>query len=84
INTVKGAFAALNTTMLANTIVLIIAAISALVAAFIYLWNNCDGFRQFWIELWKNVKQVAVTVWEAIKSFLSTAWEARKTTATTV
>lgn len=84
INTVKGAFAALNTTMLANPIVLIIAAIAALVAAFIYLWNNCDGFRQFWIDLWENVKQVAVTVWEAIKSFLSTAWEAIKTTATTV
>lgn len=84
INTVKGAFAALNTTMLANPIVLIIAAIAALVAAFIYLWNNCDGFRQFWIDLWENVKQVAITVWEAIKSFLSTAWEAIKTTATTV
>ena len=51
INTVKGAFAALNATMLANPIVLIIAAIAALVAAFIYLWNNCDGFRQFWIDL---------------------------------
>lgn len=69
INTVKGAFAALNTTMLANPIVLIIAAIAALVAAFIYLWNNCDGFRQFWIDLWENVKQVAITVWNAIKEF---------------
>ena len=37
INTVKTAFAALNTTMLANPIFLIIAAITALVAAFIYL-----------------------------------------------
>lgn len=56
INVVKGAFAALNATMLANPIVLIIAAIAALVAAFIYLWNNCEGFRQFWINLWENVK----------------------------
>lgn len=71
INTVKGAFAALNTTMLANPIVLIIAAIAALVAAFIYLWNNCDGFRQFWIDLWENVKQVAITVWNAIKTIIS-------------
>lgn len=47
INTVKGAFVALNTTMLANPIVLIIAAIAALVAAFIYLWNNCDGYILF-------------------------------------
>lgn len=84
INTVKGAFAALNTTMLANPIVLIIAAIAALVAAFIYLWNNCDGFRQFWIDLWENVKQVAVTVWNAIKEFFSQVWEAIKTIFSTV
>ena len=84
INTVKGAFAALNTTMLANPIVLIIAAIAALVAAFIYLWNNCDGFRQFWIDLWENVKQVAITVWNAIKTFFSQVWEAIKTIFSTV
>lgn len=84
INTVKTAFAALNATMLANPIVLIIAAIAALVAAFIYLWNNCDGFRQFWIDLWENVKQVAIAVWNAIKTFLVTAWNTIKTTATTV
>ena len=84
INTVKGAFAALNTTMLENPIVLIIAAIAALVAAFIYLWNNCDGFRQFWIDLWENVKQVAITVWNAIKEFFSQVWEAIKTIFSTV
>lgn len=80
----EGAFAALNTTMLANPIVLIIAAIAALVAAFIYLWNNCDGFRQFWIDLWENVKQVAITVWNAIKEFFSQVWEAIKTIFSTV
>ena len=84
INVVKGAFAALNTTMFANPIVLIIAAIAALVAAFIYLWNNCDGFRQFWIDLWENVKQVAITVWNAIKAFFSQVWEAIKTIFSTV
>lgn len=84
INTVKGAFAALNTTMLANPIVLIIAAIAALVAAFIYLWNNCDGFRQFWIDLWENVKLVAITVWNAIKEFFSQVWEAIKMIFSTV
>ena len=84
INTVKGAFAALNATMLANPIVLIIAAIAALVATFIYLWNNCDGFRQFWIDLWENVKQVAITVWNAIKEFFSQVWEAIKTIFSTV
>ena len=84
ITAVKGAFAALNAVMLANPIVLIIAAIAALVAAFIYLWNNCEGFRQFWIDLWENVKEIAVTVWEAIKTFFTQAWEAIKTTFETV
>lgn len=84
IDTVKGAFAALNTTMLANPITLIIAAIAALVAAFIYLWNNCDGFRQFWIDLWENVKQTAVTVWNAIKEFFAQVWETIKTIFSTV
>ncbi len=84
IKVVKGAFAALNTTMLANPIVLIIAAIAALVAAFIYLWNNCDGFRQFWINLWENVKQVAVAVWEGLKTFFVSAWQAISATASAV
>lgn len=84
INVVKGAFAALNVTMLANPIVLIIAAIAALVAAFIYLWNNCDGFRQFWIDLWENVKQVAVAVWEGLKTFFTAAWQAISATAQAV
>ena len=83
ITTVKTAFAALNTTMLANPIVLIIAAIAALVAAFIYLWNNCDGFRQFWVDLWENIKEVAIVVWEAIKNFFAAVWEAIKSIFTT-
>lgn len=84
INTVKTAFAALNTTMLANPIGIIIAAIAALVAAFIYLWNTNEDFRQFWIDLWENVKEVAVAVWSAIKEFFQAAWEAIKSTAETV
>lgn len=84
INAVKGAFMALNATMLANPIVLIIAAIAALVAAFIYLWNNCDEFRQFWIDLWEDVKEIVIACWEAIKTFFSDAWEAIKTTVETV
>lgn len=84
INVVKGAFAALNLTMLANPIVLIIAAIAALAAAFIYLWNNCDSFRQFWIDLWENVKQIAVTVWNGLKAFFSSVWQAISSLASTV
>lgn len=84
IKAVKTAFLALNATMLANPIVPIIAAIAALVAAFIYLWNNCDEFRQFWIDLWESIKEIAVAVWEALKEFFAAAWEFIKTTAETV
>ncbi len=84
IKTVQGAFAALNATMLANPIVLIIAAIAALVAAFIYLWNTNEEFRQFWIDLWEDIKEIAVAVWEGLKEFFSAAWEAIRATAETV
>ena len=84
INTVKTAFAALNVTMLANPITLIIAAIVALVAAFIYLWNTNEEFRQFWINLWENVKEVAIQCWQAISEFLSGTWEAIRNTAANV
>lgn len=84
INTVKTAFAALNTVMLANPIVLIIGAITALVAAFLYLWNTNEEFRQFWIDLWENIKEVAIAVWTAIKEFFVSAWEAISSAAQTI
>ena len=84
INAAKGVFAAFNAVCAANPYVLIIAAIVALVAAFIYLWNNCEEFRQFWIDLWESIKEIAIAVWEALKTFFQAAWEAIKTTATTV
>lgn len=54
----KPAIAALNAVLAANPIGIIISAIAALVAAFIYLWNNCESFRQFWIDLWEGIKKV--------------------------
>ena len=41
--------------MLTNPITFVIAAIAALVAGFVYLWNNCESFRNFWINLWDNI-----------------------------
>ena len=84
INAAKGVIAAFNAVCAANPYVLIIAAIVALVAAFIYLWNNCEEFRQFWIDLWDGIKEAAVAVWEALKEFFSAAWEFIKSTAETV
>ena len=48
--------------MLANPITLVIAAIAALVAGFIYLWNNCESFRNFWINLWDNIVETVQNI----------------------
>ena len=84
ISAVKGAFAALSATMMANPIAIVIAAIAALVAAFIYLWNTNEEFRQFWIRLWNEVKEVAVQVWTAVSQFLVSAWNGIRNTAVAV
>lgn len=72
ITKLKNGFIALNATMLANPIALVIAAIAALAAGFIYLWNTSEGFRNFWIGLWETIKTAASNVWEAIKAAADT------------
>lgn len=62
---------ALNLVMMANPIGLVVAAIAGLVTAFVLLWKNCEGFREFWIGLWDGIKNVASTAWEAIKGVFS-------------
>ena len=57
----------LNAAMKANPIGLIITAITALVTAFVYLWNNCEAFRQFWIDLWEGIKKVVNIVVDWVK-----------------
>lgn len=67
ISLVQKAFALLNVTMLANPIALIVAALAGLVAAFLYLWNNCESFRKFWIKLWEIIKSAFNTAVNGIK-----------------
>lgn len=52
----------LNIAMKANPIGLIIIAITALVAGFMYLWNHFKGFRDFWIGTWDLIKTSAMAV----------------------
>lgn len=58
---VKDAMLLLNMTFAVNPIVLIVAAIVALVAGFIYLWNTSEKFRNFWIGLWEGIKNAVST-----------------------
>lgn len=54
----------LNTAMLASPITWVVAGITALVAAFVLLWNKCEGFRNFWIGLWELLKGTLTAIWE--------------------
>jgi phage-related minor tail protein len=73
---------AMNVAMNANPIGIIITLIAGLVTAFILLWNNCEGFRNFFINLWEKSKVAfqAFIDWispaiEAIKGFFVSLWE---------
>lgn len=72
ISKIVGMFSALWAVLAANPIVAIVAAIAALVAGFMYLWNNCEAFRNFWISLWNNIKKVVSTVVSVIQNIIST------------
>ena len=85
ISGVSKAFALLNTTMLANPIVLIVAAIAGLVAAFVTLWKKSEAFRNFWLNMWEGIKNAfsAVVEWfgnaaSNITGFFSNAWQGIK------
>lgn len=80
IDTVKTAATALWGVLAANPIAAVVAAVAALVAGFIYLWNTSEEFRQFWINLWESIKQIAGTVGQA----LIKAWQNVTATATSL
>lgn len=77
-------FKALFALMAANPIVLIIAGIVALVAAFVTLWKKCEAFRNFWIGLWEGIKKAFMFVIEAIKTYFILRWTLMKTAFTTI
>ncbi len=71
VKVVRTAVLAFNTALLANPIGLIVSLLAGLVVAFVYLWNNVDGFREFWINTWNKIKQMASSAWESIKKTFS-------------
>lgn len=80
VKVVRTAILAMNAAMLANPIALIVAALAGLVVAFVYLWNNVEGFRKFWIDAWKLIKSAASSAWKGITKFFADAWSTIKKT----
>ncbi|MGQ3385298.1 tape measure protein [Glutamicibacter sp. TV12E] len=83
--------AALNVVMALNPFTLIVLAIGALVGAFIYLWNNVEGFRNFWITLWQAIttaftetKNWIVNTASSIGNGVSQKFNELKTKVTTI
>ena len=56
-------------------ILAIVAVIGALVGAFMWLWDNSEGFRNFFTGLWEGIKNVVSTVVDAIVGFFKALWE---------
>lgn len=66
---------AFNAVMSVNPIILIIMAILAAVAAFVYLYNTNEKFRNMVISAWNAIKTTASSVWSAIVAAIGGAWE---------
>ena len=70
---------AMNAAWLANPItwivIGIVAAIAALAAIFVLLWNNCEGFRNFFIDMWGKIK----AVWAECQPYFEVIGNAIKT-----
>ena len=47
---------------------LVIAAIVAIGAAFVFLWHKSEAFRNFFIGLWDGIVNVASSAWQKIQS----------------
>jgi hypothetical protein len=58
VKTCRAELVLFNATLRANPVGLVISLLAGLVAAFVYLWNNNKGFRNFWISLWEKIKSV--------------------------
>ncbi|ADX31947.1 tail length tape measure protein [Tsukamurella phage TPA2] len=55
------------TAFLASPITWIVIGIAAVVAAFVLLWKNVKGFRDFWIAVWEGIKSAASAAWDFLK-----------------
>lgn len=65
IGLLSGAF-----TFLFSPLGLIIGAIAALTAGFLYLWETNEDFREFFVEMWEGLKDFFIETWLSISEFV--------------
>lgn len=77
-----GAIWAFNGALLASPITWIVVGIMAVVAVFVILWNECDAFRNFWLQLWEEAKKLFAKFVDSIQPVIDAlvfafeeAWE---------
>lgn len=54
-----------------NPVLIVVAVLAAIVAAFIHLWNTSESFRNFWINLWNGITSTLSSAWEMIKNIIT-------------
>ena len=66
----KGALVKLGAVLLTTPLGWAIMAFAAVAGGIIYLWNKCEGFRNFWKDLWRSITGEAETGVGRILKFL--------------
>lgn len=80
---VRAAILLFNAALRANPIGFVVSLLAGLVAAFIYLWNNNKGFRDFWLNMWAKIKSVCGSAVGWIKNKFNDLKSAVKTVKNT-
>ncbi len=82
---VSAAQQGLNAAFNANPIGFVVAVVMMLVQAFMTLWNNCEGFRNFFLGLWEKLKEIGAwigntfaEIWGKIGDVIKNVWEGVK------
>lgn len=78
VSTVRNAILLFNAALMANPIGIIVALLAGLVVAFIYLWNNVEPFRQFWIDLWEKIKDTCSKAASVLKTKFTEMYNSMK------